>query len=120
MLAMSEARRYFLYRGKTDMRKSFDGLSGLVRDKLFREPLSGEVFVFMSKRKNQIRLLLWEGDGFSMYSKRLEKGTFQLPAAGSESIEITSDQLLFILKGIRLESVKKMKRFSMHKKQPAD
>jgi transposase len=120
MLALSEARRYFLYRGKTDMRKSFDGLSGLVRDKLLREPLSGEVFVFMSKRKNQIRLLLWEGDGFSIYSKRLEKGTFQVPDVDSESIEITSNQLLFILKGIRLESVKQMKRFSMHKKQPAD
>lgn len=120
MLSLSEARRYFLYRGKTDMRKSFDGLSGLVRDKLHRDPLSGEVFVFMSKRRNQIRLLLWEGDGFSMYCKRLEKGTFQIPDADSENIEVTSNQLLFILKGIRLESVKQMKRFLLHKNQPAD
>lgn len=115
MLNLSEARRYFLYRGKTDMRKSFDGLSGLVRDKLLREPLSGEVFVFMSKRKNQIRLLLWEGDGFSIYCKRLEKGTFEIPDDSGESMEITSNQLLFIIKGIRLESVRQMKRFSLNK-----
>src|SRR5690606_31467961 len=101
MLSLSEARRYFLYRGKTDMRKSFDGLSGLVRNKLLREPLSGEVFVFMSRRRNQIRLLIWEGDGFSMYCKRLEKGTFEIPDGNGDSMEITSNQLLFIIKGIR-------------------
>lgn len=99
------------------MRKSFDGLSGLVRDKLMREPLSGEVFVFLSRRKNQIRLLLWEGDGFSLYSKRLEKGTFELPAASEDSIELNCDQLLFILKGIKLSSVEKRKRFSFTKSQ---
>jgi transposase len=116
MLSLSEARRYFLYRGKTDMRKSFDGLSGLVRNKLLREPLSGEVFVFMSRRRNQIRLLIWEGDGFSMYCKRLEKGTFEIPDGNGDSMEITSNQLLFIIKGIRLESVRQMKRFSLNKK----
>ena len=116
MLSLSEARRYFLYRGKTDMRKSFDGLSGLVRNKLLREPLSGEVFVFMSRRRNQIRLLIWEGDGFSMYCKRLEKGTFEMPDGNGDSMEITSNQLLFIIKGIRLGSVRQMKRFSLNKK----
>ncbi|MCR6642779.1 MAG: IS66 family insertion sequence element accessory protein TnpB [Sporocytophaga sp.] len=116
MFSLSEARRYFLYRGKTDMRKSFDGLSGLVRNKLLREPLSGEVFVFMSRRRNQIRLLIWEGDGFSMYCKRLEKGTFEIPDGNGDSMEITSNQLLFIIKGIRLESVRQKKRFSLNKK----
>ncbi len=108
-------RKYFLYRGNTDMRKSFDGLSGLVRDKLMREPLSGEVFVFLSKRRNQIRLLLWEGDGFSLYSKRLEKGTFEIPNSASPCIEVSNEQLLFILKGIKLQSVERRKRFSLHK-----
>lgn len=106
-------RRYFLYRGNTDMRKSFDGLSGLVKDKLLREPLSGEVFVFLSKRRNQIRLLLWEGDGFSLYSKRLEKGTFEIPEANAHCIELSNEQLLFILRGIKLQSVEKRKRFSL-------
>ncbi len=116
MLNLSEARKYFLYRGKTDMRKSFDGLCGLVRDKLFREPLSGEIFVFLSKRKNQIRLLLWEGDGFALYSKRLEKGTFEIPDSPSQCMELKCDQLLFILKGIKLSSVEKRNRFSFEKK----
>ena len=109
-------RRYFLYRGNTDMRKSFDGLCGLVRDKLMREPLSGEVFVFLSKRRNQIRLLLWEGDGFSLYSKRLEKGTFEIPESNVHCIELSNEQLLFILKGIKLHSVEKRKRFSFSTK----
>jgi transposase len=113
MLILPETRRYFIYRGKTDMRKSFDGLAGLVRERFFREPLSGEVFVFISGRKNQIRLLLWEGDGFALYSKRLEKGTFEIPSAEKDQVEITSEQLLFILKGIKLSSVEKRKRFTM-------
>jgi transposase len=113
MLYLSEARKYFLYRGITDMRKSFDGLSGLVRQELNREPLSGEVFVFLSRRRSQIRLLLWEGDGFSIYSKRLEKGTFELPVDVKESKEINCDDLLFLLKGIKLSSIEKRKRFSL-------
>lgn len=117
MLSISDARRYFLYREKTDMRKSFDGLSGLVRDRLHREPLSGEVFVFLSRRRNQIRLLLWEGDGFSLYSKRLEKGTFQIPIADTSCMELKCDELLFILKGIKLSSVEKRKRFSFAEKK---
>ena len=112
MLTLADSVRYFLYREKTDMRKGFDGLCGLVREKLLREPLSGEVFVFFSKRKNQVKLLLWEGDGFSLYSKRLEKGTFEIPASTTSAIEIKADQLLFILKGIRLDSVKRRDRFS--------
>ena len=112
MLTLADSVRYFLYREKTDMRKGFDGLCGLVREKLLREPLSGEVFVFFSKRRNQVKLLLWEGDGFALYSKRLEKGTFEIPASTASAIEIKADQLLFILKGIRLDSVKKRDRFS--------
>jgi len=116
MLTLADSVRYFLYREKTDMRKGFDGLCGLVREKLLREPLSGEVFVFLSKRRNQVKLLLWEGDGFSIYSKRLEKGTFEIPASTASAIEIKADQLLFILKGIRLDSVKKRARFSFASK----
>jgi transposase len=112
MLTLAQTVRYFLYREKTDMRKGYDGLCGLVREKLVREPLSGEVFVFFSGRRNQVKLLLWEGDGFSMYSKRLEKGTFEMPESAHCSMEIKADQLLFILKGIRLDSVKRRERFS--------
>lgn len=115
MLSLSDNRKYYLYRGNTDMRKSFDGLCGLVRDKFLKEPLSGDIFIFFSKRRNQIRLLLWEGDGFALYSKRLEKGTFEIPSSSTDHIDITSEQLLFILKGIKLTSVEKRKRFSLIK-----
>ena len=94
------------------MRKSFDGLCGIVRDKLHREPLSGEVFVFLSRRRNQIRLLLWEGDGFSLYSKRLERGTFEIPEAVDNCVEIKSSELIFILQGVKLNSVRLRRRFS--------
>ena len=61
------------------MRKGFDGLSGLVRNEFKADPLLGDVFVFLSRTKNRIKILHWQGDGFAIYSKRLEKGAFELP-----------------------------------------
>ena len=97
------------------MRKSFDGLSGIVRNELQKDPLRGEVFIFINKRCNQMKLLLWEGDGFSLYYKRLEKGTYELPFrdARTTCIELGSDELMLILKGISLKSVRRRKRFSI-------
>jgi transposase len=71
------------------------------------------VFIFLNKRRNQIKLLLWEGDGFSLYHKRLEKGTYELPVLtnGSNHISISSEQLLLILQGICLRHVRKRKRY---------
>jgi transposase len=70
MLALTSSLRYFLYREVTDMRKGFDGLSGVVRQALGKDPLNGEVFIFLNKRRNQIKLLVWEHDGFSIYHKK--------------------------------------------------
>ena len=105
--------RYFIYRGGCDMRKGYDGLSGLVINEFKMSPLSGDVFVFISKPRNKIKILHWQGDGFVIYSKRLEKGTFELPKLNSitASIEISSDQLQFILSGIILSSVKRRIRY---------
>ena len=95
------------------MRKGFDGLSGLVRDALQKDPLSGDVFIFFNKRRNQVKLLLWERDGFSIYHKRLERGTYELPSLtdSSTSVELRSDELMLILQGISLQSVRRRKRF---------
>lgn len=93
------------------MRKGFDGLSGLVRDGLLHNPLSGDVFIFFNKRRTQVKLLLWEGDGFSIYHKRLERGTYELPLPTSR--ELRSDELMLILQGISLKSVHRRKRFDM-------
>ncbi len=105
----SDRYRYFIYRSGCDMRKGYDGLSGLVLNEFKLNPLSGDVFIFLSKHRNKIKLLHWQGDGFVIYSKRLEKGTFELPK--DNSIEISSHQLQFILDGISLSSIKKRKRY---------
>lgn len=107
--------RYFVYRDGCDMRKGYDGLSGLVRNEWTMNPLSGDVFVFLSKQRNKIKLLHWQGDGFVMYTKRLEKGTFELPKenGGENKIEITAHQLQFILDGITLSSIKHRLRYKI-------
>jgi transposase len=79
VLSLSVHQRYYLFRGHADMRKGFDSLCGMVRDHLQKDPLGGDVFVFINRRRNQIKLLCWEGDGFMLFYKRLEKGTFELP-----------------------------------------
>ena len=88
-------------------------MSGLVINEFKMSPLSGDVFVFISKPRNKIKILHWQGDGFVIYSKRLEKGTFELPKLNSitASMEISSDQLQFILSGIFLSSIQKRKRY---------
>jgi transposase len=113
MLSLSASQRYFLSRDKTDMRKGVDGLSGLVRDGLKQDPLRGDIFIFFNGRRNQVKLLLWERDGFAIYYKRLERGTFELPLIDGQttSVELRSDELMLILQGITLSSVRRRKRF---------
>jgi transposase len=94
------------------MRKGYDGLSGVVLNEFKMSPMSGDVFIFISKPLNKIKILHWQGDGFIIYSKRLEKGTFELPK--SDSIEITAHQLQFIMEGISLSSIKKRMRYEHH------
>ena len=107
-ILFSDRYRYFIYRGDCDMRKGYDSLSGLVRHEWKKDPLSGDVFIFLSKRRNKIKLLHWQKDGFIIYSKRLEKGTFEIPK--DKSPEISAHQLQFILDGILLSSIKKRVR----------
>jgi len=76
-LAFSDRLRYFVYHPGCDMRKGFDGLCGLVRNEFNMDPLLGHVFVFFSRQMNKLKILHWQGDGFAIYSKRLEKGTFE-------------------------------------------
>lgn len=112
-LFFSERLRYFVYRGPCDMRKGFDSLSGIVRNEYKMDPLTGDVFVFFSRQLNKIKVLHFQGDGFAIFSKRLERGTFEKPTTDSVAgaIEISADQLQFILKGIVLSSIKKRLRY---------
>jgi len=106
---------FYLCRQPTDMRKNFDGLSGVIESSLGANPLSGDVFIFINKRRDRIKLLLWDRDGFWLFYKRLEKGTFQLPTetSDSQSVELNYDALWMILTGIDLGSIKRRPRFSL-------
>lgn len=113
MLHLSPAVQYYLYTGDTDMRKGFDSLCGIVSSQMKRDALSGSIFIFINKRRNQVKLLLWEGDGLSLYYKRLEKGTYELPATGNESssLNISNQQLHFILQGVSLQKIQYRSRY---------
>ncbi len=117
MMGFTPAQRYYLCRGPADMRKSFDGLSGLVRQGMGRGPLSGEVFIFLNRRRTTAKVLVWGRSGFVLWSKRLERGTFELPLrqdAGS-SAALSWEELVMILEGVRLSSIQRRKRNSREK-----
>jgi transposase len=102
MLALTSAHRYLLRKAPTDMRKGFDSLCGLVRDELGRDPLSGEVFVFIGARRDRIKLLVYEHGGYVLWCKRLERGTLELPK-GEGAVRMSWGQLVRMLEGIALE-----------------
>jgi transposase len=110
VLALSTSCRYFLYGSPTDMRFGINSLSGLVRNRLGADPMNGDVFIFIGKRSNQVRLLQWDGDGFALYIKKLERGTFERPRLTGTAI--TSTQLTLLLQGVRLESVRYRSRYT--------
>lgn len=104
MFSLTSSFHYYLYREPTDMRKSFDGLSGLVQGQLDRNPTSGEVFIFVNRRKNKVKLLRWEQGGFILYYKRLERGTFELPvfAGDAVSCQMSWPGLMLMIEGISI------------------
>ncbi len=110
MITFGPAQRYFLYREPADMRKSFDGLCGLVTGGLKRDPLSGDVFVFLNRRRTHVKLLVWDRSGFVLYYKRLEEGTFELPSGARDGV-LTWQQLVFMLEGVALKSIRYRKRY---------
>jgi transposase len=114
MISFSSSQRFFLYRGPTDMRRSFAGLSGIVINELQNPLTSGDVFIFINKLRNSIKLLVWDRNGFVIYYKRLEEGTFEMPSGTGEekSIAIKWDELVMMLEGISLKSVKRRKRYA--------
>jgi transposase len=105
--------RIYLCTGPTDMRKGFDTLAALVRDYLGHDPLSGHLFLFVGRDRDRIKMLYWDADGFALWYKRLEEGTFRLPAASKAgvSVELKPSELAMLLAGIDLTSIKRRKRF---------
>lgn len=115
MIGQSNNYNYYLCDVSVDMRKGFDGLSGIVRAHLEQNPLDGNAYVFLNNSRNRIKILLWEGDGFSLYYKRLEKGTFDHPIVTKDgsNYQIEWDHLWSILRGIKWDKIDKKARFSM-------
>lgn len=115
MLHLSASYRYFYYNGPADMRKGAYSLSGLVRNEMNMDVLSGDVFIFIGKRAGKIKLLQWDNDGFDLYEKRLERGSFERPVTDSGShCSIGAQQLQYILQGVVLKSIQRRKRFVLN------
>ncbi len=112
MLGLSSTNRYYLYGEAADLRKGFGGLSGLVRNRLGQDPLSGDVFVFINRRRDRMKLLVWDRTGFMLFYKRLEQGTFELPVHQGVDCQLSWRQLVLMLEGVALGSVRQRKRFS--------
>jgi transposase len=114
MLHLHSSTTYYWYNGAADMRKGFDALCGMVTQHMQANVLTGGVYIFVNRKRNQIKLLTWEGDGLAIYYKRLEKGVYELPAIAADSTcaSIDAVQLQLILQGIVLTSVRRKVRFS--------
>lgn len=95
-----------------DMRKSFDGLSALVATHLQDDPLSGQLFVFLNRRKTHVKVLYFDGSGFCIWSKRLEQGQFHHPANGSDKKALDWVHLKLLLDGLEVKKIRQHKRYS--------
>lgn len=104
MFGWGPATRIYLAAGATDMRKGFEGLYGLVREKLLLEPLSGHVFLFSNAQRNRLKLLFWDGSGLWVCAKRLEKGRFRWPpvTGGQARVVLSHEEVALLLGGIDL------------------
>lgn len=116
MLSVSTGVKIFLYSQPADLRRGYDGLAALVQDAMGEDPLSGALFMFTNQRANRIKLLYWDRDGYAIWMKRLERGSFEIPRTDSSDatrMKITASQLTLILEGIELASVRRRPRYQL-------
>lgn len=111
MINLSYKLRYFVCSTPIDIRNGFDGLAGIVRNHLKKDPLTGDVFIFLNKRYTHIKILYWDGDGFALFYKRLEAGRYSLSPHREPSIEFKRNELLMLLEGLDFVKMKQKKRF---------
>jgi transposase len=107
--------KIYLYGKPTDMRKSFDGLHAIVQSEFRRDIRTGDVFLFLNRRRDRIKLIHWDRDGLAIWMKRLERGTFQMPPCLPDAghIEMDATDLALLLSGIELTSVKRRPRYAL-------
>ena len=113
MMHLPASVRVYLCASACDMRKSFDGLHALVTQSMGLDAFAGHLFVFGNRRRDRIKILYWDHDGFAVWAKRLEEGTYAMPfgETGEKRREITTAELGAILSGIDLSAAKRRKRF---------
>jgi len=106
-LAIAAAQRIFVYRSPCDMRRSFDRLAAMVEHELRRDPMRGDYFVFANRRCTMLKLLYWDGDGFAIWFKRLERGRFRLSALE----ELDRAELSLLLEGVVGKDLRRLPRY---------
>jgi transposase len=113
MLSVPPGVGIYLFVPPADLRKSYDGLAGLAQEHLKKNVLEGGLFVFFNRRRDRVKLLWWDEDGYALFAKRLEIGNFQLPQldASAREAALSATDLSLILRGIDLASVKRRKRY---------
>jgi transposase len=114
MMHLPASVRVYLCLSPCDMRRSFDGLHALVRDHLELDPFAGHLYLFANKRRDRLKILYWDRDGFAIWAKRLEEGTYAIPSAeepGSRRFEISVEEFGALLSGIDLSSATRRKRY---------
>ena len=121
MFNLSPSIRIFVSTKPVDMRLSFNGLFGLVQNQIRQDPFSGSLFLFRSRRGDYVKILWWDMDGFAIFAKRLEVGTFRFPDVRFvdgkyEPVEIERSDLMMMLEGIDTDSVKRLKRYRREKR----
>jgi transposase len=104
--------RVFVAVAPADLRKGYDGLSQLAREAIQEDPLSGHLFVFSNRKRDRIKILYWDRDGYAAWMKRLERGTYRWPSPASDHVEWTAAELAAVLGGIDLEATRKRPRFA--------
>lgn len=114
MLNLAHNTCIYLHVPPTDMRKSFDGLTGLVRAVFKTDPLDGSWFLFFNRHRDRVKILCWDGDGWVLFYKRLETGTFEKLCAidDAATLELDATQLTLLLRGVSISSAKRRPRFS--------
>jgi len=112
MIGLTSHHSYYLYDDVCDMRKGFDGLSGIITQHMHRNPVDGSVYLFVNRRRDRMKMLVWESGGFMLYYKRLEQGQFELPISKkSGQIILNWETLVLMLTGISLVQNKRKKRY---------
>ena len=113
MIHLPASVRVYLCLSPCDMRRSFDGLHALVRDHLQLDAFAGHLYLFANRRKDRVKILYWDRDGFAVWSKRLEEGNYVIPSGGpgESRYEITVEELGALLSGIDLSAANRPKRY---------